>query len=112
MAHDQAEGVSAQGLCERFVFFGCVALTANFVPKLVVEVYEKFMAGDLTGAREAQCRFAPLRMACNLGSFPVVTKEYMKLLGFEVGEPIKPNSGCSQENLEKLKKLLNQAGVL
>lgn len=86
---------------------GTVASTANFVPELVVEIYEKFMAGDLPGALEAQYRLAPLRMAYNLGSFPVVTKDYMHLLGFEVGEPVKPNHRCLPENLAKLQKLLD-----
>ena len=33
---------------------GCVASTANIVPALVVEIYEKFIAGDLQGALAAQ----------------------------------------------------------
>lgn len=90
---------------------GTVASTANFVPELVVEIYEKFTAGDLPGALEAQYRLAPLRMAYNLGSFPVVTKDYMHLLGFEVGEPVKPNQRCLPENLAKLQKLLDSVGA-
>lgn len=90
---------------------GTVASTANVVPELVVEIYDRFMAGDLVGAREAQYRLAPLRMAFNLGSFPVVTKDCMRLLGFDVGEPIKPNRRCLPENMEKLKRLLDDAGA-
>ncbi len=86
---------------------GTVASSANIVPQLVVEIYDKFMAGDLKGALEAQYRLAPMRMAYNLGSFPVVTKDYMRLLGFEVGEPIKPNRSCPPENMAKLQKLLD-----
>jgi len=90
---------------------GAVASSANIVPKLVVEIYDKFMAGDLTGALEAQYRLAPMRMAYNLGSFPVVTKDYMRLLGFEVGEPIRPNTRSNPDNMEKLKKLLDDLGA-
>lgn len=86
---------------------GAVASSANIVPELVVEIYDKFMAGDLQGALDAQFRLAPMRMAYNLGSFPVVTKDYMRLLGFDVGEPIRPNRRCSPENMEKLQRLLN-----
>jgi hypothetical protein len=50
-------------------------------------------------ALAAQYRLAPLRMAYNPGSFPVVTRGYMPLLGFEVGEPIRPNHRCTPENL-------------
>jgi 4-hydroxy-tetrahydrodipicolinate synthase len=90
---------------------GCVASTANVVPRLVVEIYERFLSGDLQGALEAQFRLAPLRMAYNLGSFPVVTKDYMKLLGFDVGGPIKPNLGCSEANMAKLRKILDDLGA-
>lgn len=90
---------------------GTVASSANVVPKLVVEIYDKFMADDLAGAREAQFRLAPMRMAYNLGSFPVVTKDYMRLLGFDVGEPIRPNTRSTPENMAKLKKLLDDLGA-
>lgn len=90
---------------------GAVASTANIFPELVVDIYNKFMCGDLAGALEAQYRLAPLRMAYNLGSFPVVTKDYMRLLGFNVGEPIKPNTRCSPENMEKLQKILDDIGA-
>jgi len=90
---------------------GAVASSANIVPELVVEIYDRFMAGDLQGALDAQFRLAPMRMAYTLGSFPVVTKDYMRLLGFEVGEPIRPNRRCSAQNMEKLKKLLEDLGA-
>jgi 4-hydroxy-tetrahydrodipicolinate synthase len=91
---------------------GCVASTANIVPGLVVEIYDRYLAGDLRGALEAQYRLAPLRMAYNLGSFPVVTKDYMRLLGFEVGAPIKPNTSCSEANMVKLRNILREIGAL
>ena len=90
---------------------GCVASTANVVPRLVVEIYDRFRAGDLSGALEAQFRLAPLRMAFNLGSFPVATKDCMRLLGFDVGEPILPNLRCSDANMDRLKKILDELGA-
>jgi 4-hydroxy-tetrahydrodipicolinate synthase len=90
---------------------GAVASSANVVPGLVVEIYDRFMADDLPGALEAQYKLAPMRMAYNLGSFPVVTKDYMRLLGFDVGESIKPNTRCTPENLMKLKKHLDDLGA-
>ncbi|NOU95887.1 4-hydroxy-tetrahydrodipicolinate synthase [Paenibacillus sp. LMG 31456] len=91
---------------------GCVASTANIVPALVVEIYEKFMAGDLQGALEAQFKLSPLRMAFNLASFPVVTKEAMNLIGLEVGNSILPNTSCSEINRSKLADILKQMGAL
>jgi 4-hydroxy-tetrahydrodipicolinate synthase len=91
---------------------GCVAATANIVPKLVVEIYEKFMAGDLAGAREAQFKLAPLRLAFGLGSFPAMIKDAMNLIGVNVGAVIKPNTSCSETNLGKLRKILQDLGVV
>ena len=85
---------------------GAVASSANVVPELVVEIYDKFMAGDLAGALDAQYRLAPMRMAYNLGSFPVVVKDYMRLLGFEVGEPVRPNTSCGPDQAARLSQLL------
>jgi 4-hydroxy-tetrahydrodipicolinate synthase len=91
---------------------GCVAATANVVPSLVVEIYEKFMAGDLAGALEAQFRLAPLRLAFNLGSFPVVIKDALNLLGLDVGEPIRPNTPCTEAGRAKLRGILAGMGAL
>lgn len=91
---------------------GCVASTANIVPSLVVEIYDKYAAGDLPGALEAQFKLAPLRMAFNLASFPVITKEAMNLIGVSVGASILPNTACSDTNRDKLRDILRQMGAL
>lgn len=90
---------------------GTVASSANIVPELVVDIYEKYKAGDMKGALESQFKLAPMRMAYNLSSFPVVTKDYMRLLGFDVGEPIKPNTSSSPEVLAKLQAHLDELGA-
>lgn len=91
---------------------GCVASTANIVPALVVKIYEKYREGDLKGALEAQYELAPLRMAFNLGSFPVATKDAANLIGLAVGSPIKPNVSCSETDVTKIKDILRDLGVL
>lgn len=91
---------------------GCVAGTANVAPRLVVDIYEKYMAGDLEGAMEAQYKLIPLRNTYNYGSFPVVMKDCLNLMGIKVGDPVKPIEHCSQERLEELKKVLNDLDLL
>lgn len=91
---------------------GTVAATANVVPKLVVEIYEKFMSGDIKGALAAQYKLAPLRIAFNLGSFPVVTKDALNLIGIDVGDPIKPIQHVNENNIKKLKEILVNLGVM
>jgi len=91
---------------------GCVATTANIAPALVVKIYDRYLAGDLKGALEAQYELAPLRLAFNLGSWPVVTKDALNLLGFAAGAPILPNTSCSGPAQEKLKRVLADLGLL
>ena len=90
---------------------GTVASSANIVPELVVSIYDKFMAGDLPGALDAQYQLAPMRMAYGLSSFPVVTKDYMRLLGFDMGEPILPNTRSTPEVMAVLQQHLDNLGA-
>ena len=91
---------------------GCVAGTANVVPKIVVEIYDKYMAGDLAGALDAQYRLSLFRNAYSLGSFPVVPKDALNLMGVDVGHPIKPIQHVSDANKEKIKEILVTIGAI
>ncbi|SNS85651.1 4-hydroxy-tetrahydrodipicolinate synthase [Anaerovirgula multivorans] len=91
---------------------GCVAGTANVAPRLVADIYEKYMAGDYVAAMEAQYRLVPLRNTYNYGSFPVVMKDCLNLIGVNVGHPVKPIDHCSEEKLEALKKVLSELGLI
>lgn len=91
---------------------GCVAGTANVAPRLVVDIYEKFMAGDYAGALDAQYKLIPLRNAYNYGSFPVVMKECLNLMGIEVGSPVRPIEHCTEEKQEMIKDVLKSLDLI
>jgi len=91
---------------------GSIAATANVVPKLVVEIYEAYMRGDIERARQAQTELVPLRLAFNLGSFPVVIKDALKLIGIDAGSTRAPVKSLDEDKKEKLKKVLQQMGLL
>jgi 4-hydroxy-tetrahydrodipicolinate synthase len=90
---------------------GAIAATANIVPKIVSEIYNSFMKGDLEKAREYQFKLAPLRIAFGLGSFPVVMKEALKLVGIDAGVTLKPIGPITEENRKKLSEILKNLGV-
>ncbi len=91
---------------------GAIASCANIAPALSVSIYERFSAGDHQGALEAQFKLAQLRIATNLGTFPVVIKEGLNLMGFQVGACIPPIAPlCGEDRLE-LQKVLQNIGVL
>jgi 4-hydroxy-tetrahydrodipicolinate synthase len=91
---------------------GAVASTANIVPQIVVKIYEEFQKGNYAEALKAQFQLAPLRVAFSLGSFPVIIKEGLKLLGIEVGSTLKPIEPLTKEAREKLKEVLRGMQVL
>ena len=91
---------------------GAIAATANIVPQIVVRIYEEYQKGNLQAALKAQFQLAPLRMAFGLGSFPVVMKEGLNLLGIEVGSTLKPVEPLSEEARGKLKEVLKEMNVL
>lgn len=91
---------------------GSVAGTANVAPALVVEIYERWAAGDHAGALAAQQRLIPLRDAYGWGSFPVMMKVCLNLLGVDVGVPIRPIQMPSKEIEDRAKAMLKELGLL
>ncbi len=91
---------------------GSICATANVDPKVPVEIYEAFIAGDHKRALDAQFRLAPLRIAFGLGTFPVVVKEALQLIGIDAGPAVLPVGPMTPENREKLRKVLVDTGML
>ena len=90
---------------------GAIAATANVAPKVVVEIYEAFQAGDWKRSLEAQFRLAPLRLAFDLGTFPVVIKEALNLIGIDAGVGIPPVGGITPKAKADLKGILMHLGL-
>jgi len=91
---------------------GSIASCANVAPGLCVDIYEKFIAGDLKGSLKAQFTLAPLRIAFTLGTFPAVIKESLILLGIEAGPCMDPAGPLTDEERAKLRKVLVEMGLL
>ena len=91
---------------------GAIAATANVKPALVASIYDRFIAGDLEGARQAQRDLAPLRLAFSWGTFPVVIKEALDLMGMEAGPSRAPVGPLNPEQRERLKGVLQGMGLL
>lgn len=87
---------------------GAIAACANVAPRLVSDIYDKFMAGDYEGAREAQFRLVPLRIAFSLGSFPAVIKEALSMVGIDAGDCKLPTSRLTQDESAQLKTILTE----
>src|SRR5579884_2962865 len=91
---------------------GAVPATGNIAPRLVVEIYERFRRGDLEGAREAQRRLSPVRLALTLGTAPGGVKAALALLGMSLGPSRSPVAPLPPEKQQKMRAALEQAGLL
>lgn len=91
---------------------GCVAGTANVAPSLVVDIYDKFIRGDLPGAYEAQMKLLPLRDAYNYGTFPMVMKECLNIMGIDVGPAIKPVGPVSEGDKKIITSVLKDLNLV
>lgn len=85
---------------------GSIAATANVKPALAASIYDRYMQGDLDGALEAQRALAPLRLAFTWGTYPVVIKEALNLIGMEVGPCRAPVGPLAEAQRERLRTVL------
>lgn len=90
---------------------GAIAASANIAPEIGVAIYDSFIRGDLEKAREWQDRLAPLRLAFNLGSFPVVLKEGAEMVGLPAGPARSPIGPLSPEKRKQLRDILIGMGL-
>ena len=88
---------------------GGVCTAANFMPKLITDVYNKFVAGDL----KAQFKLNPVRLAMDPASFPVAAKDMAKLRGRDVGVPYLPTLPTPEGAVkEGFRRTMAAAGLL
>ena len=98
------------GLC--YGAAGAITSCANIAPDLAVAIYNCYKAGDQAGALDAQFKFSKLRISTNMGTFPVVIKEGLRMLGYDVGDCIAPIAPLSEDKRAELREVLTSIGVL
>lgn len=92
---------------------GGVCTAANFMPELITDIYNKYIAGDIKGSLEAQFKLNPVRLSMDAGSFPVAAKDMANLRGRNVGKPYRPSLPTSPgKALEGYKNTMKEAGLL
>jgi len=90
---------------------GAVPASCNIAPKLVVEIYESFVAGDVERAQAAQKRLSPVRIALMMATAPGVVKQAMALCGWDVGPSRSPIAPLTPEKRARLREILTEAGL-
>jgi 4-hydroxy-tetrahydrodipicolinate synthase len=91
---------------------GSVPATANIAPRLVVDIYERYIAGDLTGSQQAQLRLDPIRLSLTLGTAPGGVKAALALLGESIGPCRSPVGPLTPDKEKKMRAVLQEAGLM
>ena len=92
---------------------GGVCTAGNFMPELIVDIYNKYVAGDLKGSLAAQYKLNPVRLAMYGASFPVAAKDMAIMRGQAAGKPYLPNLPTPEgASYDKMKKEMEKAGLI
>ena len=93
---------------------GAVCTTANYMPDLVVSVYNAYLKGNPRQALEYQFKLNPIRLSMDKTSFPVATKDMANMLHMDVGIPIRPSLPTAEDSpaYVLMQNELEKAGLL
>lgn len=87
---------------------GGITAVANIYPHVMVSIYQKFIAGDIAGAENAQNSIANIRACFKFGNPNTVTKKATNLTGNPVGPCRAPFNYLSDEAIAVIQKTLDE----
>ncbi|MCR4628215.1 MAG: 4-hydroxy-tetrahydrodipicolinate synthase [Bacillota bacterium] len=91
---------------------GVISVWSNVAPTAVHEMCRAFFDGDTAKAMKMQIEAVPLLNALFCETNPIPVKTAMNLMGKNVGPFRRPLVDMEPENLERLKKAMQGAGLL
>lgn len=91
---------------------GAVPAAANVAPRVAVEIFEAFHAGDRARAMAAQKRLDPVRRSLALGTPPSGPKAALRLLGIDLGPCRAPLLPWTGDQEAKMLQALQAASLL
>ena len=91
---------------------GVISVAANIAPQPMSEMVDAMLKGDIEKARELNLRLFPLFEAMFLETNPIPVKRAAELMGLPAGHVRLPLGGLSEENEQKLRKVLEALGLM
>lgn len=92
---------------------GGVCTAGNFMPELIMDIYNRYVSGDVSGALEAQFKLNPVRLSMDPASFPVAAKDMANMRGLDMGRPYRPNLPTPEGRVrEKIQYEMEKAGLI
>lgn len=91
---------------------GVISVSSNVAPRQTHDICAKFFAGDIAGSCAEQLRMIPLCNALFSEVNPIPVKMALNLMGKEVGSLRMPLTDMEEANTAKLKKIMEEYGIL
>ena len=91
---------------------GVISVLSNVAPKQTHDIVAKYLDGDVKGSCELQLKALPLVDALFCEVNPIPVKAGLNLQGKNVGLPRLPLTEMEPQNQERLKKAMEEFGVL
>ena len=91
---------------------GVVSVASNVAGEQVAHMLELLLAGDLASARKVHQTLLPLFHGLFVTANPIPVKAAMALIGQPVGPPRLPLVPATEEEVGKVRRSLEEAGVL
>lgn len=91
---------------------GVISVLSNVAPRQTHEICAKFFAGDIAGSCKEQLRALELCDALFCEVNPIPVKAALNLMGKEVGSLRRPLSDMEEANVERLKNVMKDYGIL
>ena len=91
---------------------GVISVLSNVAPKQTHEICAKYFAGDVAGSCAEQLRAIPLCGALFCEVNPIPVKMALNLMGKEAGTLRPPLTDMEEANVAKLKKVMEEYGIL
>lgn len=87
---------------------GGIAGCANVYPETMVAIYDRFMQGDLKGARKAQELIRSFRNCFKYGNPNTIVKTAVGMLGYPVGKCRAPFDTISPEGINAIRLVIDE----
>ena len=91
---------------------GVISVLSNVAPRQTHDICQKFFDGDVEGSMQEQLRAIDLCDALFCEVNPIPVKVALNLMGKEVGPARMPLSEMEPQNVERLKKAMQEYGIL
>ena len=91
---------------------GVISVTVNIIPEDVHDMVQKYLDGDVQGSLDLQLKAIDLCNALFCEVNPIPVKKAVELLGMCDGTMRMPLTEMEPQNVEKLKKAMEEYGVL